>query len=480
MMRVTCGIVMLGVAGCSTLPDCADGGGSGCNAETRANASGEQTRSNPDAGIGPPQLRELGLIGALGAGNFEAARLWMGDSASERRSLSPWARLSLAMALDDQAEIATILEHEAADLSTLDRVQALRKLGRDAEAAKLIQQSKEAGATPEQLAALEAQRADIRKMSGQSFNSKWSARSLGSLRIQSEEGEYAAPLFQAPLLGFSRASLRFTHNNLNGSIDDASVSGLSDEYDVSARLDSRINVQQGLKLLAGTNVRSDSNLPYGDVHWDYRPVNWLEGSIDVQVNELTDYTAFLRTYGAMDRVAAQVVVWPTSLVTGRFRVGAHRFRTREDERLGEGYSIDGDVGLRVLSGLPTLHVRLQGGMQANSLTGQVPNSLVNSGAIPASASIDSLISKQFGQFGAGFRLGYQEYSEEILALRAYVDGWMGGLWPAGSFAYHFRGGVGTSFFGADQFSAEAFYANTQGGQAAQAYDGVQVSYQIRF
>jgi hypothetical protein len=119
-------------------------------------------------------------------------------------------------------------------------------------------------------------------------------------------------------------------------------------------------------------------------------------------------------------------------------------------------------------------------MQANSLAGQVPIDLVNSGAIPAGTPLDSLISKEFGQFGFGFRLGLKEYSEEVWQLRGFVDGWMGGLWPAGEFAYHFRGGLGTSFFGFDQLSAEAFHANTQGGQLNQAYEGVQVNYRVRF
>ncbi len=197
-------------------------------------------------------------------------------------------------------------------------------------------------------------------------------------------------------------------------------------------------------------------------------------------SELNEHTSFLYAYGALDRASVQWALWPNAMTTAGIRAGDQRFHSRDDEWLGEGYSIDGEVGAQVLTGKPSLHLRLQGGMQANSLPDHIPSGLAVSSGIPQNTPVGSLLTQQLGQFGWGFRLGLPAFDRETWKLDGFIDGWMGGLWPAGEFACHFRGGIDTSFFGFDQLSAEAPYANTQGGQEAQPYDGVQVSYRLRF
>ncbi len=238
------------------------GNGEGTDDVRSATGSSAADLPVPDRGQHLDEnLVELRVAGALENDNFEAAQSWMEAAGPQCHQLPAWERLSLALSANDVSQIEAILANEGEFLAPADRVQALRKLGRDQEALAVVQDAEAQPGAQEQRVALEAHAKDLGRSFSQSAEARWSTRTLGELHILSEQAGYGSAQIQLPLLGPSRTNARFIHNDLSGNIADTSVQRLSDKYDAVVPLESQLGPQHEWRLLAGSNVREGGNLP---------------------------------------------------------------------------------------------------------------------------------------------------------------------------------------------------------------------------
>jgi tetratricopeptide (TPR) repeat protein len=412
------------------------------------------------------------LSTALADENVEAARFWLLEMQAARQKLPAWQRLTVALAANDKDAIAKVLAEDGDSLSPLDQVQALKRLDRNQEALAVAEAR--SNLQPWQSEALEAERLALTREAASFAGIGWEIKQLGSLDI---ERELAVLSFRPA--DNHRLSVRFSHNDLHTSDDDFVAPIDVDEYDFNLKWNTLL-LGTPASVMAGANFRDGSDLPYGRVAWEKSVYSWLDMGLEIGVNEVTEDTAALRALGAKDQAAFQILFHPTRREYARLRFGGQRYRTRDDVRLGEGYNLEGEVGTNLLLGEPLLQIRLQGQLQANSLPGQVPNSLRNSGMIIGAATPEDIVAPEFRMFGVGFRLATGEFGELPGRFSANLDGWLGGLWPAGEFAYRFSGGLGISPLGSDRLSLEAFYANVQGGLPGQSFQGLQINYRLWF
>jgi tetratricopeptide (TPR) repeat protein len=413
------------------------------------------------------------LSAALADENVEAARFWLLEMQAERQKLPAWQRLTVALAENDKGAIARILAEDGEALSPLDQVQALKRLDRNEEALRVAEA--QSNLQSSQSEALEAERFALTREAASLAGIGWEIKQLGSLDI---ERELAVASFRP--IDNNRLSLRFSHNYLDTSDDHFVAPTHVDEYDFNLKWNTLL-WETSVNVMAGANFRDGGrDLPYGRVALEKSLYSWLDMGLEIGVNEVTEDTAALRAVGAKDQVAIQFLFHPTRREYARLRLGGQRYRTRDDIRLGEGYNFEGEIGTNLLLGEPLLQIRLQGQIQANSLPNQVPNSLRNSGMLIGTATPQDIVAPEFQMFGLGFRLATGGFGELPGRFSANVDGWLGGLWPSGEFAYRFSGGLGVSPLGSDRLSLEAFYANVQGGLPGQSFQGLQINYRLWF
>ena len=97
-----------------------------------ADAGGKAIQALLTQGPRDPQVREMLIAHHLSQENYGAARYWLMRAHSERQTTPAWQELALAFADDDMKAVERLLDERS--LAPGDRIQALRRLGRDEQA----------------------------------------------------------------------------------------------------------------------------------------------------------------------------------------------------------------------------------------------------------------------------------------------------------------------------------------------------------
>jgi predicted Zn-dependent protease len=97
-----------------------------------ADAGGKAIQALLTQGPHDPQVREMLIAHHLSQENYGAARYWLMRAHTERQTTPAWQELALAFAEDDMKAVERLLDERS--LSPGDRIQALRRLGRDEQA----------------------------------------------------------------------------------------------------------------------------------------------------------------------------------------------------------------------------------------------------------------------------------------------------------------------------------------------------------
>ncbi|MBI2779155.1 MAG: tetratricopeptide repeat protein [Gammaproteobacteria bacterium] len=287
--------------------------------------------------------------------------------------------------------------------------------------------------------------------------------------------------------GATRAGLELhaSQRTLSASPQRLLLTGRDNELDVAVT--GKLFSRQGqTSLQLGVNQRGDNDLPYAKLIHSYTARNGLGSNgllaqASLAVNELSEESAALRAGGARDRLSTTLFANLTQREYFSATVSGQRYHERKGETLGNGYSIDTEIGTRLFLGTPEWRVRVQGSWIKNMLRADVPP--VMAAMLPPGAGIASILPDHYATLGLGTTFQRNEpglLPATITAPSYIADAWAGWLWPAQRFAYNLRLGVGTSLFGRDELSLGAFYANSQGGIPGQAWQGLTLRYNRRF
>jgi len=85
-------------------------------------------------GYDDPVVQELLVAAYLSQENYPAARYWLMQEHISRQNSPTWQRLALALGENDLATVANILENENDSLSEFNKMESLKRLGRNEEA----------------------------------------------------------------------------------------------------------------------------------------------------------------------------------------------------------------------------------------------------------------------------------------------------------------------------------------------------------
>jgi hypothetical protein len=425
-------------------------------------------------GMEDPMVRELVIASYLSQENFEAARYWLLRAHAARLKTPVGQRLALALADNDQATLADILNNESEQLTQLDRVEPLKQLNRTDEALAVLdnylQTSDDIGANQ---VGLYRYRNELAVQQSSQLVLGGDTKSLGSLDITQSQARFTLPLSKNAL------AFQVRHNHLN-SIDRELALPASNEIDLF--LEGKYPFQSGLQLQAnvGTNLQNQQSIIYGSMGLTSKINNFLDANIRLGIHELSTETAALRALGDKDKLSLTLSTKLTQQSFFQVGVDGHRYLTRQGSLLGVGYKVETILAYTLLRASPTWQVRLQGSWESNRLQDTIPAEL-RSSLLSPSANMETIIPKSYGTVGVGTTFRYN-LSEQDIPRQPYllVDFWAGWAVPANVLTYNGRIGAGISLFKADVLSVGAFYGNVQGGQPNTAYQGIEAQYTIRF
>ncbi len=282
--------------------------------------------------------------------------------------------------------------------------------------------------------------------------------------------------------GATRAGLEIhaSQRTLSASPQRLSLTGRESELDVAVT--GKLRSQQGqTNLQLGVNQRGDHDLPYATLTHSYTARNGLLAQASLAVNELSEESAALRAGGARDRLATTLFANLTQREYFSVTLSGQRYHERKGETLGNGYATNMELGTRLFLGTPEWRVRVQGSWIKNMLRADVPPAMA--AILPPGTLMSAILPDHYATLGLGTSFQRNEpglLPTTMMAPSYIADVWAGWLWPSQRFAYNLRLGVGTSLFGRDELSLNAFYANSQGGIPGQAWQGLALRYNRRF
>lgn len=435
-------------------------------------AAGDQALQDTLAhGYADADVYELLVASSLSLKNFDSAHQWLLRAQADHQKLPAYQLLAVALAQNDRQSIEQVLSQRENDLSTPDRVTALRRLGQNLLALSLTEKGLlEAENNSTEL--LRQHQQQLRTQLARRIEARYEARNLSNLKIERSEAAASFPLSQG------RATLRIAHNALRSDNDALVVSGIPSENDISLLTEISFG-DDPMRLSIGSNQRADKSLTYGRFEWTHAITARLNARLDVVLHGLTEETSALRVIGSKDKVSVGLGGNLTDLTYARVELAKQHFNTRNGDALGRGYRAEGEIGAKIFKSIPTWQVRISGSSEKNQLADRLPANLIGLVLSP-SQTIESVLSARFSTLGVGttVRFGESEGREQ----RAYglIDGWVGRQWPANDIAYSLRAALSLPVSRAGQFRVEAFYTNVQGGQTALANRGIAVWYRHEF
>jgi polysaccharide biosynthesis protein PelB len=411
------------------------------------------------------------VASSLSQNNVDSAHRWLLRAEADHQQLPAFQSLAVALARNDQQAIEQTLLQREKDLSSADRVTALRRLGRNTLALSLTEKSLlEAEDNTTDL--LRQHRDQLKLLLSRRVEVGYERRNLSGLRIERSEVAASLPLEKG------RATLRVARNELRSDSTSLVLSGFENENDIS--LLSELSVgDDPMRFTIGSNQRADKALTYGRFEWTHPLTPRLSARLDVSLNGLTEETSALRAIGSKDKVAVGLGGNLTVLTYARVELADQHFRTRNGDALGRGYRVEGEIGTTLFKGSPTWQVRVSGSSEKNQLEDRLPANLLGS-VLPPSQTVEGVLSRRFSTLGLGSTLKFGQPDGTGSRLHGQIDGWVGRQWPANDIAYSLRAALSLPVSKAGQIRLETFYTNVQGGQSTQANRGVGILYQHAF
>ena len=435
-------------------------------------AAGDQVLQDTlERGYTDADVYESLVASSLAQKNFEAAHDWLGRAEADHQKLPAYQLLAVAMARKDPQAIEQVLQQREQDLSTPDRVTALRQLGHNQLALSLTEKSL-LEAEDESSELLRQHRDQLKTQLARRVEAGYQTRNLSDLDIKRSEVAASFPHAKG------RTTVRLAHNALSSDSPNLLVSGFHGENDLSFLTELPVT-DNPMRFTLGRNQRSDKSLTYGRFEWIHVLSPRLNTRLDVSLNGLTEETSALRAIGSKDKVSLGVSGNLTDLTYARAEIARQNFNTRNGDALGHGYRVEGEMGTTVVKSIPAWQMRISGSSERNRVTDRLPAYLIGP-VLPAFQTIEGVLATRFSTLGIGATLRFGQPEGRERRVHGLIDGWVGKQWPASDRAYSLRAALNIPVSSAGQVRAEAFYTNVQGGVSSSANRGIGVWYRHEF
>lgn len=212
----------------------------------------------------------------------------------------------------------------------------------------------------------------------------------------------------------------------------------------------------------GANLRSDAHLFSGFLVHLFELGRGGTLQLDAHINELTQDTRWLRTYGARHRVTAS---WNTSVLTDGFvaaQASFYHYHTRTNEDIGAGVNAEMELGYRIRRVRPRWTVRVSGSYtRMFHLTNELPS--FGDTSSYARTLLDAL-PPEFAAVGFGTRVEHRFPGVAPIGAgrwRYFGDLWLGWMWPLNIPAFEAHAGVGLALPRRQEISLSGFVANNR-------------------
>ncbi|MGH8854144.1 MAG: tetratricopeptide repeat protein [Telluria sp.] len=399
---------------------------------------------------------------------FDSAHASLVRARAEHYKLPTWQYLAVAQARDDRQAIEAILASSESRLSAIDRIGALRKLGRNREALAVAEGASMQPENRNNPALLEASK-QLRLQQSKLAGVIAEQRQLGHMDIRRVEINAGVPA------GAGRATMRLAENHLKFKAPALALGGIGKEVDFSAMADWPLE-QGSARITLGANRRPDDSLFYGHAEWTRRLGARVGLRLDASLNALSEESAPMRAFGKKDRLSAGLTRDFGESEYARVEVAGQRYRTRSDERLASGYRIEGELGKTLFKRDSLLQVRVSGSWEQNRLSPNLPTDLA-ARLLPGSVTVNEVAPERFGWLGVGGTLFFGDQQGAPGRLHGSVDATLGRQWPDQKFGTSLRFVMGMKLATRDELRFEAFHSNVQGVVGAPASRGIRLSYQ---
>ncbi|RFO94862.1 hypothetical protein DIC66_21235 [Rhodoferax lacus] len=424
-------------------------------------------------GYGQAPVFQLLVDSSLSRKDVDAARRWLQSAEAQKLEMPAYQHLALALQTNDLAAIEQVLGERGNALGAADRVSALRRLGRNAEALALA--DRELLDAP--LASkdrLQEQRDALRLQQSSEVTLGYRARDFAGFKLGITElaGSFATDT--------ARLKFRVAHNNLSS--DGLQV--LTDHVDAENELALTAELQQQadpVEITLGANARTDNTLLFARLDWAHALEANNSMHLDLQLHNLSDLTPALRLVGSQDKVAWVLHHTASDSLVGHVGLAWQQFNSRSGVFLGQGYRTEAALEKTLSTTEPHWSVRLSGSSDNNRLADGLPSD-VSGSLLPAGQTIRNVIASNFSTAGIGTTLNWGMSDGLLRSTSGMLDAWAGQQWPSNENAYAVRAGIHIPLnaTGTARVRLEGHYTNVVGGATAQADRGLGMLLQYRF
>jgi predicted Zn-dependent protease len=387
--------------------------------------------------------------------------------------LEAWQRLDLAMQSGDIEAAAAILAAPGTEPAAVDRVRALRFLGRDEEAYGVALDALRVPGESEAEAGLLREAVELR---GELYTG---SRLLAAYEDFNKLGIASARAASAVARAGWSLELEPAHRDFDGG-SRLDLDGRESEEDIA--LEASWRRRRGAsRLRAGVREQEEDAMAYLRVEERYVLPGRGDLSLVLGLNEPSEDSPALLVAGARHRAGGSA----SAALGARERVRAagfwRRVHSRSGAGIGDGYQLEAEAEHRVILEEPSLGIRAGVAWSEHRLSSRLPGDIED--VLDEDAEVEDLVAPRAGVAGVGARIESGEPGEIegwSGRCRLLLDAWVGWLWTSDALAWRVEGGLGHPIFGGDELSLRAFFADGQGGLDGQERMGVSVSYLWRF
>jgi tetratricopeptide (TPR) repeat protein len=405
------------------------------------------------------------------------------ERAASGRPLTPDEQLEEAIERRDLGAIEARLTAYGRSISLPMRVAALRELGRDWDAWRLLEA---AGMTDDKsLIASEdaaALVADVRDLREQHLSGAWfwgSVDQLGALEVRNA-GARLELRARALLFGLELGAAELWALPPNTRL--LSRGRREQRVRASAKLRERIG---STSLRAGAEFLPDGYRPFAQLE---QLINVGDGKFELQglasFNEVPMHSPLLRVGGVRDGIDLD-----THMRLGkRAELGLGgtwaRFSTRSRNFLTTEMAVRSDLAYRLNVASAFIRPRIDVFYNnVPAVSNGIPPDLMP--LLTQREDPQDLLSLEYANVGVGLSVGstHGDVGEALgphISLRYYLDGWAGQMWPARKPSYTVHLGLGLVFAQHQELALSAFYFSDLRSAAGERYAGASLNYTLRW
>ena len=401
---------------------------------------------------------DMAISWLMATERHEHARLFMARLHDARLDTPPWRTLALALGADDEAAVAAVLETSGGALSAGDRILALRRVGREAEAWRLARETLDGASGPAASGRVAEQYAAMRRHRPNDAAVRVVTHSREGLSIEESGVALRRTLGDAGIgLGLDVARRRLVS-------DGPGVIGEGERHDTRSAFEAslfRSGERRSAELSIGILDDGEESHAYGSARYARRDLRARrELALGLGWNEAADDSPALRLSATRDRAEVGIESGLGMRVFTRLSAELDELATRgDDRRLARGLNTRAELGLR--GGLGALD--WSGSVVAEDMRRDRESAASEALGLPSGTTLDGVLARRASTLSLNASLARGEGASA--SPRYYLGGGLSHVWPERAVGVRIDGGAGFRVLGEDElaiaFGRDAAIAGTR-------------------